>query len=125
MYYDFCLLYTFRAFLSQNLSDSDIEPRRICTQAARCILTLAQSYDDLFSLRRVSGLIPYFVCTSGFFGLSAEVGSSHMTPNDSRLGDGAPPVVKTTSGKREPPVRLPLLQECSHISIFRRQLMGV
>ena len=101
MYYHFCMLCAFRPFLSQNLGDSAIEPRRLCTQATRSILTLAQSYDDLFSLRRVSGLIPYFVCASGLFSLSVEDGNSQTTHIDSRLGDDTPQVFKTRAGQLE------------------------
>ncbi|KAK3389821.1 nitrate assimilation regulatory protein nirA [Podospora didyma] len=73
MYYHFCLFCAFRPFISlYSLPDSDIRPQEICTQAAQSILALAQSYDDLFTLRRVSGAMPYFVCASGLFNLALE-----------------------------------------------------
>lgn len=50
----------------------------MCTQAVQSILALAQSYDDLFTLRRVSALVPYFVCASGLFSLAVEDSGSNM-----------------------------------------------
>jgi hypothetical protein len=96
MYYHFCLLCVFRPFVSLALEDSDIRPHEICTQAAQSILVLAQSYDDLFTLRRVSGLIPYFVCASGLFNLAVE-------DNDTRtdLGDNAPVTTRSEPRKDE------------------------
>lgn len=58
----------------------------MCKQAAQSILALAQSYDDLFTLRRVSGLIPYFVCASGLLCLAAEGSDSRMDAVHLRLG---------------------------------------
>ena len=72
MYYHFCLLCAFRPFVGSDFAFSKIQPHEICAQAAQSILALAQSYDDLFTLRRVSALIPYFVCASGLFSLSVE-----------------------------------------------------
>jgi hypothetical protein len=95
MYYHFCLLCAFRPFLGHHLGGSDIKPRQICSQAAQSILALSQSYDDLFSLRRVSGLIPYFVCASGLFSLAIEDSTSRMDPVHMRVKDNAPPVIKT------------------------------
>ncbi|KAM3505773.1 hypothetical protein MY10362_002746 [Beauveria mimosiformis] len=60
MYYQFCLLCTFRPFIGCNFTDTESQPHEICGQAVQSILALAQSYDDLFTLRRVSALIPYF-----------------------------------------------------------------
>ena len=93
MYYHFCLLCAFRPFISRDLDDTDMQPHKICTQAAQNILALAQSYDDLFTLRRVSGLTPYLVCASGLFSLAMQDSSSRMDPAHLRLGDH-PSVVK-------------------------------
>ncbi|KAI5459151.1 hypothetical protein BGZ63DRAFT_512716 [Mariannaea sp. PMI_226] len=84
MYYHFCLLCAFRPFIGFTVEGSTIQPHEICMQAAQSILALAQSYDDLFTVRRVSGFIPYFVCTSGLFSLALEDGRSH--PDSSHLG---------------------------------------
>lgn len=78
MYYHFCLLSTLRPFVHLAAKDLNIQPRMICRQAAQSILAVAQSYDDLFTLRRVSALIPYFVCASGLFCIITEGNSSHM-----------------------------------------------
>jgi len=88
MYYHFCLLCAFRPFVSLSLDGVDVYPQEICTQAVHSILALAQSYDDLFTLRRVSGLIPYFICASGLFSLAMEDGGSQVGPLRLRRGDG-------------------------------------
>ena len=89
MYYHFCLFCAFRPFIGlRSLGDADIQPQEICTQAAQSILALAQSYDDLFTLRRVSGAMPYFICASGLFNLALEDqngrngGGSNQQPGD-------------------------------------------
>ncbi|KAM4061368.1 hypothetical protein HRG_013091 [Hirsutella rhossiliensis] len=61
MYYQFCLLCLFRPLANLVLADSDVRPREICLQAADSILTLSQSYSRLFTLRRVSPFVPYFL----------------------------------------------------------------
>lgn len=88
MYYHFCLLCAFRPFVSLSLDNTDVRPQEICTQAVHSILALAQSYDDLFTLRRVSGLIPYFICVSGLFSLAMEDGGSQVGPLRLRRADG-------------------------------------
>lgn len=80
MYYHFCLLCAFRRFASLPLEDSEVRPHEICTQSAQSILALTQSYDDLFTLRRVSGLIPYFVFTCGLYCLAVEDSGARMDP---------------------------------------------
>lgn len=88
MYYHFCLLCAFRPFVSLTLENTEVSPQDICTQAVHSMLALAQSYDDLFTLRRVSGLIPYFICASGLFSLAMEDGGSQVGPLRLRRGDG-------------------------------------
>jgi len=87
MYYHFCLLCAFRPFVHLVLDGSDLRPDEVCIQATQSILALGQSYDDLFTLRRVSGLVPYFICASGLFSLGMEEGGSlvddvHLRPGD-------------------------------------------
>ncbi|KAK5657280.1 hypothetical protein OQA88_3342 [Cercophora sp. LCS_1] len=89
MYYHFCLLCVFRPFVGLVLERTDLWPHKICTQATQSILALGQSYDDLFTLRRVSGLIPYFVATSGLFSLAMEDGGSKIDDIHLRSGDEA------------------------------------
>lgn len=69
MYYQFCLLLLFRPLVGVVPNDSLVQPQEICAQSAQAILSLAQCYDNLFTLRRVSGFIPYFVFASGQFNL--------------------------------------------------------
>lgn len=78
MYYHFCLLCAFRPFVGTTFTGTEIQPYEMCTQAAQAILALAQSYDDLFTLRRASALIPYFVCASGLFSLAIGDGGTGM-----------------------------------------------
>lgn len=94
MYYHFCLLCAFRPFIGVTLEGSNISPKEICIQAAQSILALAQSYDDLFTLRRVSGFIPYFVCASGLLSLAMKESGSHLDAVHLRLGDNSPYMLK-------------------------------
>lgn len=93
MYYHFGLLCAFRPFISIPVEHPNLQPYHICKQSAQSILALAQSYDDLFTLRRVSALIPYFVCTSGLFSLALEGEGSPSDTVHLRLGD--PPSLNT------------------------------
>lgn len=87
MYYHFSLLCAFRAFIGLKLDNSDVRPQNICSQAAQSVLALAQSYDDLFTLHRVSGFIPYFITTSGLFSLAMEKAGSRIDDVYLRWGD--------------------------------------
>ncbi|OAA48126.1 Fungal transcriptional regulatory protein [Beauveria brongniartii RCEF 3172] len=98
MYYQFCLLCAFRPFIGCNFTDTESQPHEICGQAVQSILALAQSYDDLFTLRRVSALIPYFVCASGLFSLAMEDSGSkmdfiHLRPQGAVNSEVAPPLL--------------------------------
>ncbi|KZZ91529.1 Fungal transcriptional regulatory protein [Beauveria brongniartii RCEF 3172] len=78
MYYHFCLLSVFRSLMNTEFATSELRPHDVCAQAVQSILSLTQSYNDLFTLQRVSALIPYFVCASGLFSLAVEDSGSHM-----------------------------------------------
>ncbi|KJZ68614.1 hypothetical protein HIM_11993 [Hirsutella minnesotensis 3608] len=70
MYYQFCLICLLRPFTHLVVADSGIRPHDICLQAAESIIALSQSYSRIFTLRRVSALHPYFICTAGLAGLA-------------------------------------------------------
>ncbi|KAM3541266.1 hypothetical protein ARSEF1564_005827 [Beauveria bassiana] len=98
MYYHFCLLCAFRPFIGCNFTDTESQPHEMCGQAVQSILALAQSYDDLFTLRRVSALIPYFVCASGLFSLAIEDSGSkmdfiHLRPQGAVISEIPPPLL--------------------------------
>ncbi|KAM4063580.1 hypothetical protein HRG_014031 [Hirsutella rhossiliensis] len=76
MYYQFCLLCLFRPLANLVLADSDVRPREICLQAADSILTLSQSYSRLFTLRRVSPFVPYFLSLATISDVSSVDGFS-------------------------------------------------
>ncbi|KGQ06697.1 Conidial development protein fluffy [Beauveria bassiana D1-5] len=78
MYYHFCLFSVFRSLMNTEFVTSELRPHEICAQAVQSILSLTQSYNDIFTLQRVSALIPYFVCASGLFSLAVEDSGSHM-----------------------------------------------
>ncbi|OAA33906.1 Fungal transcriptional regulatory protein [Beauveria brongniartii RCEF 3172] len=78
MYYHFCLFSVFRSLMNTEYATSELRPHDICAQAVQSILSLTQSYNDLFTLQRVSAMIPYFVCASGLFSLAVEDSGSHM-----------------------------------------------
>ncbi|KAF1738491.1 Conidial development protein fluffy [Beauveria bassiana] len=68
----------FQSLMNTEVATSELRPHEICAQAVQSILSLTQSYSDLFTLQRVSALIPYFVCASGLFSLAVEDSGSHM-----------------------------------------------
>lgn len=78
IYYHFCLLVLFQPFLGLAEDDSLIRPSEICAQSALSVLSLAQSYESLFTLRRVSGFVPYFVLTTGLFSRTSADASSSL-----------------------------------------------
>lgn len=78
MYYHFCLLCAFRPCVGNESVIPDLWPHDMCAQAVQSILSLAQSYDDLFTLRRVSAWVPYFVCAAGLFSLAVEDSGSRL-----------------------------------------------
>jgi hypothetical protein len=86
IYYHFALLCAFRPFVNVSIEDSDLHPYGICKEAAQSILALVQSYDDLFTLRRVSALVPYFVYASGLLGVAMETEGTSMNPVHLRPG---------------------------------------
>ncbi|EAQ89367.1 predicted protein [Chaetomium globosum CBS 148.51] len=90
MYYHFSLLCAFRPFLGHTLDNTGIQPLEVCTQAAKSILSLTQSYDDLFTLRRVSGFMPYFITAAALFSISVEGGGGGSV---GVVGDGVGGVV--------------------------------
>ncbi|KAK0716922.1 hypothetical protein B0T26DRAFT_740538 [Lasiosphaeria miniovina] len=92
MFYHFCLLCAIQPFVGLEV-DSDMRPHEISMQATQSILALVQSYDDLFTLRRVSCLIPYFVCISGLFSLAMQDSGSRVDPSYLRLGGGETPLI--------------------------------
>lgn len=65
--------------------NSLIQPSEICAQSAQSILSLAQSYDNLFTVRRISGFVPYFVLAAGLYGLDMADSGSPMDPTYVRL----------------------------------------
>lgn len=101
MYYHFCLLCAFRPFVHLILNGTDLRADEICIQATQSILALGQSYDDLFTLRRVSGLIPYFICASGLFSLGMEEGGSQIDDVHLRPGDEASFTASASTADRE------------------------
>lgn len=107
MYYHFCVLCAFRPFVSLAQGDCDVQHHKICAQAAQSILALAQSYDDLFTLRRVSGLVPYFICASGMYGLGMTDSGSPMDPVHLRLRDDGAPTIRS-----EPLIYETAVNEC-------------
>lgn len=89
MYYHFCLLCMFRPFIGQISTVYNNQPHEICIQAVQSLLALAQAYDDLFTLKRVPGLMPYFVCTSGLFALGMDESGASIDPVHLRAGNDA------------------------------------
>lgn len=98
MFYHFNLLCLFRPFISLARDDPSIRPQESCTQAAQSILALVQSYDDLFTLRHVPALMPYFICAAGLFGLAVDGNSVTMDPVHLRVGINASQLHSSEAG---------------------------
>jgi len=64
MYYHFAVLMLFRHFVDLRLAHSLISPRLICIEAAKNILSLIKSYQNLYTLRRIPMLVPYLILTA-------------------------------------------------------------
>lgn len=62
----------FRPFIGEVDEGGNTLAHEMCIQATQSLLALAQAYDDLFTLKRVPALMPYFVCTAGLFFLAME-----------------------------------------------------
>ncbi|EJP60692.1 nitrate assimilation regulatory protein nirA [Beauveria bassiana ARSEF 2860] len=67
MHYHFCILELFRPFVGLWPGDKLLQPNVSCAESAQAILSLAQSYERLFTLRRISGFAPYFVLAAGLY----------------------------------------------------------
>jgi hypothetical protein len=65
IYFQFSLLVLFHPFVDQYLDMAGDWPRTICTEATQAILSLAQSYDSLYTLRRMPCFAPYCVFAAG------------------------------------------------------------
>jgi len=61
MYYHFAILLLFRPFIKLEITGSGVSPRDVCAQAADAIMTLVNSYAQLYTLRRTPSFVPYFV----------------------------------------------------------------
>jgi hypothetical protein len=64
MYYHFAVLLLFRPVLRIRIIGSTVVPIDICLQAANNIQNILQTYSELYTLKRTSSLIPYFVLAS-------------------------------------------------------------
>ncbi len=64
MYYHFVILLLFRPFIKLEIVGSSVSPYDVCKQAADAIAALANSYSQLYTLRRTPAFVPYFVLTS-------------------------------------------------------------
>lgn len=81
------------------LEGSSIRPRDLCMQSAQSILALAQSYDDMFTLRQVPGLMPYLICTAGLFSLAIEDVGLGMDLVHLRVGHNASQLQRSQPGE--------------------------
>lgn len=100
MYYQFCLLVLFQPFERLMPDHSLIRPSEICAEAAQSILSLAQSYESLFTLRRTSGFTPYFVLAAGLYSRGMVERGSPIDSMYVRLSnDSVPATTSDSSGK--------------------------
>ncbi|KAH8721037.1 hypothetical protein HC256_001410 [Beauveria bassiana] len=78
-----------QTLVGREVAGLELHPHEMCAQAVQSILSLAQSYDDLFTLRRVPAFVPYFVCACGLFSLAVEDSGPHMNFIQSRQREAA------------------------------------
>lgn len=103
MYYHYSLLCAFRPLITQRLTANvELDVINICSQAAKSILSLVQSYDDLFTLQRVPTLMPYIVLATALFGLAMEE-SDYRIPSTHRhvMSEQVPAMTQVQTGRQE------------------------
>ncbi|KAK0713419.1 fungal-specific transcription factor domain-containing protein [Lasiosphaeria miniovina] len=61
LYYHFSIITLFRPLVKTRIPNSTISPQDVCCQAADAIRALLRSYSQLYTLKRVSSFVPYFV----------------------------------------------------------------
>ena len=91
----------FRPFIGIEAPGSDFRATNLCSQAAQSILALVQSYDDMFTLQRVPGMLPYFVLSAGLYGLAVEDSGSHLEPAYVLLREEVPAMRQVKDGGQE------------------------
>jgi hypothetical protein len=64
MYYHYALLLLFRPFINLHILKSSVVPHDICLQAAKNILSLLQSYSQLYTIRNTPAFVPYIALAS-------------------------------------------------------------
>lgn len=97
MHYHFCLLSLFTPFIDYPANADHIQPREICTQAAESILALAQSYDRLFTFRRISSFVPYFIASSSLYSFAMDNNGAALSATHVRIGYDVAQTVKEDS----------------------------
>jgi hypothetical protein len=85
MYYHSAILLLFRPFIKLDIISSSVSPRDVCAQAADAISALAQSYSQLYTLRRTPSFVPYFVLTASIAHL-VTLGNGRSGPEQLRQG---------------------------------------
>jgi len=82
IYYHFCLLSLFRPFFDlPTVYGAQVFPREICDQAAHAIISLTQTYGRLYTLRRISGFVPYFVYAASIVLMAVDAGGPSNAQN--------------------------------------------
>jgi hypothetical protein len=85
MYYHFSILLLFRPFIKLEIIGSGVSPRDVCSQAADAIMTLTNSYSQLYTLRRTPSFVPYFVMAASITHL-VTLGTGRSGPENLQQG---------------------------------------
>ena len=99
--YHYSVMCAFRPFIGIETPESEFRATDVCSQAAQSILALVQSYDDMFTLQRVPGMLPYFILSAGLFGMAVEDSGSHLEPAYVLLREQVPAMKQVKDGGQE------------------------
>lgn len=99
--YHYSIMCAFRPLIGIETPDSDFRATDVCSQAAQSILALVQAYDDMFTLQRVPGILPYIVLSAGLFGQAVEDSGSHLEPAYVLLREQVPAMKQVKDGGQE------------------------
>lgn len=82
IYFQFSLLVLFHPFVDHRVDVGGSWPRIICAEATQAILTLAQSYDNLYTLRRMPCFAPYCVFAAGLTQIALHMDNSERKDSE-------------------------------------------
>ncbi|KAK3376353.1 fungal-specific transcription factor domain-containing protein [Lasiosphaeria ovina] len=74
LYYHFTIITLFRPLIKTRIPNSTLSPQDVSCQAADAIRALLRSYSQLYTLKRVSSFMPYFVLAASIMRFTVWIG---------------------------------------------------